>query len=87
PGELLHLDTKKLGRIDGVGHRITGDRALNRNRGIGWDLVHLAIDDHSRVSFALIKADECGQSCADFLREAVAHYAGLGVRIDRVMTD
>jgi len=87
PGELLHLDTKKLGRIDGVGHRITGDRTLNRNRGIGWDMVHLAIDDHSRVSFALIKTDECGPSCAQFLREAVAYYASLGVRIDRVMTD
>jgi len=86
PGELLHLDTKKLGRIDGVGHRITGERR-GAKRGIGWDLVHLAIDDHSRVSFALIKADECGQSCADFLREAVAYYASLGVRIDRVMTD
>ena len=86
PGELLHLDTKKLGRIDGVGHRITGDRR-SAKRGIGWDLVHLAIDDHSRVSFALIKTDECGQSCADFLREAVAYYASLGVRIDRVMTD
>jgi transposase InsO family protein len=87
PGELLHLDTKKLGRIDGVGHRITGDRTLNRNRGIGWDMVHLAIDDHSRVSFALIKTDERGQNCAQFLREAVAYYASLGVRIDRVMTD
>jgi transposase InsO family protein len=87
PGELLHLDTKKLGRIDGVGHRITGDRALNRNRGIGWDMVHLAIDDHSRVSFALIKTDERGENCAQFLREAVAYYASLGVRIDRVMTD
>ena len=87
PGELLHLDTKKLGRIDGVGHRITGDRTLNRNRGIGWDMVHLAIDDHSRVSFALIKADERGESCAQFLREAVAYYASLDVRIDRVMTD
>lgn len=87
PGELLHLDTKKLGRIDGIGHRITGDRTLNRNRGIGWDMVHLAIDDHSRVSFALIKTDECGPSCAQFLREAVAYYASLGVRIDRVMTD
>jgi transposase InsO family protein len=87
PGELLHLDTKKLGRIDGVGHRITGDRTLNRNRGIGWDMVHLAIDDHSRVSFALIKTDEGGDNCAQFLREAVAYYASLGVRIDRVMTD
>ncbi len=87
PGELLHLDTKKLGRIDGVGHRITGDRTLNRRRGIGWDMVHLAIDDHSRVSFALIKADERGHNCAQFLREAVAYYASLGVRIDRVMTD
>jgi transposase InsO family protein len=86
-GELLHLDTKKLGRIDGVGHRITGDRTLNRNRGIGWDMVHLAIDDHSRVSFALIKTDERGENCAQFLCEAVAHYASLGVRIDRVMTD
>jgi transposase InsO family protein len=87
PGELLHLDTKKLGRINGVGHRITGDRALNRNRGIGWDMVHLAIDDHSRVSFAVIKADECGHSCAQFLREAASYYGSLGVRIDRVMTD
>ncbi len=86
-GELLHLDTKKLGRIRGVGHRITGDRAKNRNRGIGWDLVHLAIDDHSRVSFARIRADESGPSCAQFLHEAVAYYASLGVRIDRVMTD
>ena len=86
-GELLHLDTKKLGRIDGVGHRITGDRALNRNRGIGWDMVHLAIDDHSRVSFACILPDERGENCAQFLRQAVAYYASLGVRIDRVMTD
>jgi transposase InsO family protein len=86
PGELLHLDTKKLGRIDGLGHRITGQRQ-HCNRGIGWDMVHLAIDDHSRVSFALIKTDECGHSCARFLHEAVAYYASLQVRIDRVMTD
>lgn len=85
-GELLHLDTKKLGRIEGLGHRVTGQRQ-HRNRGIGWDMVHLAIDDHSRVSFALIKTDECGHSCARFLHEAVAYYAGLKVRIDRVMTD
>jgi len=85
-GELLHIDTKKLGRIDGVGHRITDDRR-SRQRGIGWDAVHLAIDDHSRVSFARIKPDEGSGSCTTFLREAVAYYARLGVRIERVMTD
>lgn len=87
PGELLHIDTKRLGRIHGVGHRITGDRTKNRSRGIGWDAVHLAIDDHSRVSFAAIKTDETALSCVQFLREAVAYYNRLGVRIDRVMTD
>lgn len=86
-GELLHLDTKKLGRIQGVGHRISGDRTLNRNKGIGWDMVHLAIDDHSRVSFARVLSDEKAVSCVQFLREAVAYYAALGVRIERVMTD
>jgi transposase InsO family protein len=86
-GELLHIDTKKLGRIDGVGHRITGDRTKNHNRGIGWDMVHLAIDDHSRVSFAQVLSDETAVSCVQFLRQAVAYYASLGVRIERVMTD
>jgi transposase InsO family protein len=86
PGELLHMDTKRLGRIKGVGHRITGERQ-HRNRGIGWDAVHLAIDDYSRVSFARILPDEKGLCCTDFLRQAVAYYASLGVKIDRVMTD
>lgn len=86
PGELLHIDTKRLGRINGIGHRISGERQ-HRNRGIGWDSVHLAIDDHSRVSFARIKPDETAASCVEFLRQAVAYYASLGVRIDRVMTD
>ena len=67
PGELLHIDTKRLGRIRGIGHRITGERQ-HRNRGIGWDAVHLAIDDHSRVSFARILDDEAvgaaATSCA-----------------------
>lgn len=87
PGELLHIDTKRLGRIQGIGHRITGDRKHNRNRGIGWDAVHLAIDDHSRVSFARILPDEGALNCAQFLREAVAYFASLGVKIERVMTD
>ena len=86
PGELLHIDTKRLGRIDGVGHRVTGDRTT-RKRGIGWDAVHLAIDDHSRVSFAEVLPDETSASCVQFLRQAVAYYASLGVRIERVMTD
>ena len=86
-GELLHIDTKKLGRIAGIGHRITGDRTQNRNRGMGWDMVHLAIDDHSRVSFAQVLPDEKAVSCVQFLRQAVAYYASLGVRIERVMTD
>jgi transposase InsO family protein len=85
-GELLHLDTKKLMHIDGVGHRITGDRRTTK-RGIGWQMVHLAIDDHSRVSFARVLPDEKAVSCVQFLREAVAYYASLGVRIERVMTD
>ncbi len=83
PGELLHIDTKWLGRIQGIGHRITGDRT-SRNWGIGWDAVHLA---HSRVSFAAIKPDETAASCAQFLRDVVAWYAGMGVKIERVMTD
>ncbi len=88
PGELLHIDTKRLGKIRGIGHRITGDRrGHDANRGIGWDAVHLAIDDHSRVAFARIKTDEGALSCAEFLREAVAFYASLGVKVERVMTD
>ncbi len=86
PGELLHIDTKRLGRIQGVGHRITGQRQ-HRNRGIGWDAVHLAIDDHSRVSFARVLNDEKAISCVQFLRQAVDYYASLGVRVERVMTD
>ena len=86
PGELLHIDIKKLGRFNSIGHRITGDRTY-RHRGAGWDMVHLAIDDHSRVSFAQVLVDEKAVSCVQFLRDAVAYYASLGVRIQRVMTD
>jgi transposase InsO family protein len=87
PGELIHIDTKRLGRIKGIGHRITGDPSKNKNRGIGWDAVHLAIDDHSRVAFAQVKTDETTQSCIEFLRETVAFYDSLGVHVEGVMTD
>jgi transposase InsO family protein len=88
PGELIHIDIKKLGKIDGVGHRITGDRTRQGNsRGIGWEAVHVCIDDHSRVAFAQVLPDEKKQSAAAFLRAAVGYYASLGVKVARVMTD
>ena len=88
PGELLHLDIKKLGRIQGVGHRIHGDRrkAL-RNPGIGWDFVHVAIDDASRVAVASIAPNECGDTASSFLSATVQHFRHRGIRIERVMTD
>lgn len=88
PGELIHLDIKKLGRFERVGHRITGDRTRQSNsRGVGWEYVHVCIDDHSRVAFSEIKADEKAVSAIAFLKAAVAFYARLGVKVERVMTD
>ncbi len=88
PGELLHLDVKRLGRIQGVGHRITGDRAgQSRNRGIGWDFVHVAIDDASRVALAGVAATERSDAVIHFLKATVQHFRQRGIRIERVMTD
>jgi transposase InsO family protein len=89
PGELIHIDIKKLGRIGSVGHRITGryPGAVNRHRGIGWEFVHVCIDDASRIAFVQIMADQRKESAATFLEAAVAYYAKLGIRIERVMTD
>jgi transposase InsO family protein len=86
PGELLHLDVKKLGRIVKVGHRITADWR-GRTRNVGWDFLHVAIDDASRVAYAQILPEEDANCCVAFLRAAVAYYAGLGVRIKGVYTD
>jgi transposase InsO family protein len=86
PGDLLHLDIKKLGKIGVVGHRITGDRR-QRSPGIGWEYMHVAIDDHSRIAFSAIHPDECGASAASFLLAAVNYYARLGFKIQRVLTD
>jgi transposase InsO family protein len=88
PGELIHIDIKKLGKFDRVGHRITGDRTGQSNaRGIGWEFVHVCIDDASRIAFTQIKPDERKRSAVAFLKAAVASYAGLGVTVERVMTD
>jgi transposase InsO family protein len=86
PGELLHLDTKKLGRITRIGHRITGDRSGSYGKA-GWEFVHVAIDDHSRLALASVAANECGDTATAFLESAVAHFQQRGVRIERVMTD
>ena len=86
PGELLHMDVKKLGQIRHVGHRISGDRR-GRIRGQGWEYLHVGIDDHSRVSLADLYSDECGPSAVSFLKLAVAYYAQFGVKIQQVMTD
>ena len=89
PGELIHIDIKKLGRIGGVGHRITGRRPgmINRHRGIGWEFVHVCIDDASRVAFVQIMTDQRKGSAVAFLEAAVAYFASLGIRSERVMTD
>ena len=86
PGELLHLDTKKLGRIEAVGHRITGDRR-DHVRGAGWECLHVCIDDHSRFSHAAIRPDERKATAVDFLDQVVAHYRQLGITVQRIMTD
>ena len=92
PGELIHLDIKKLGRIEGVGHRITGDRTGQSNRrsrgqGPGWEFVHVCIDDASRIGFVQVMPDEKRSSAVAFLNAAVAYYQSLGVEVARVMTD
>lgn len=88
PGELLHIDIKKLGRFERPGHRVTGDRTGQSNsRGIGWEYVHVCVDDHSRVAFSQIHADEKAPSAVAFLEAAVAYYKSLGITVERVMTD
>jgi len=86
PGELIHLDVKKLGRIKRIGKRIHGDRSV-RSRGAGWEYVHVCVDDHSRVAYVEVLEDEKGVTAAGFLRRAVAWYASLGVRVERALSD
>ena len=96
PGELIHIDIKKLGRFDKVGHRITGDRTRQssargvrggKSWGAGWEFVHVCIDDASRIAFSQIMPDEKKESATAFLKAALAYYQSLGVTVARVMTD
>jgi transposase InsO family protein len=95
PGELVHIDVKKLGRIRGVGHRVSGSRASQtktRRTGKlrevhGWEFVHVAVDDYSRLAYAEVLDDETAASAAGFLRRAVAFYRRYGIAVERVITD
>ncbi len=92
PGDLVHVDVKKLGRIpDGGGWRIEGpnelDHRSHRSQRIGFDYVHAAVDDHSRLAYAEVLGDEKGATCAGFLARAAQFYASHGIAIRRVMSD
>lgn len=90
PGDMIHLDIKKLGRIgEGGGKRVHGPSAASRlrGRGLGWDYVHVAIDDHSRLAFAEIMPDETAVSVVVFTEHALEFFAGAGLEVRRVLTD
>ena len=94
PGELIHIDVKKLGRIDKVGHRISGSRKSRdmrhkweKRRTIGWEYAHVCVDDATRLAYVEVLDDEKGITVAGFLRRAVAFYARYGISVERVMTD
>jgi transposase InsO family protein len=86
PGDLLHLDIKKLGRIAKPGHRVTGNQA-DRTRRVRWEYVHVAIDYHSRIAFSAILADKKAQSTVAFLDQALAYYARIGIHFGAVLSD
>jgi len=86
PGELVHIDVKKLARIGRAGHRVHGDRRT-RVRGIGWEYVHICIDDATRLAYVEVLENEKAVTSAAFLRRAVAHYRAYGIHVERVMTD
>ena len=86
PGDLIHIDIKKLGRIERTSHRITGNRRDTVD-GAGWEFLFVAIDDHARIGFTELYPDERQASAVQFLRNAVAYFRSLGVRVKRVLTD
>lgn len=86
PGELIHIDVKKLGRIGRPGHRVNGDRTT-RTRGIGWEFVHVCVDDCTRLAYVEVLSDERKETVTAFMQRAVGWFAGHGVRVQRLMTD
>ena len=86
PGDLLHIDIKKLARIHKPGHRLTGN-PQDETRGAGWEFLYVAVDDHSRIAFTAMFPDEKAASASAFLRQAVAYFAKLGISVRRVLTD
>ncbi|HWA53365.1 MAG TPA: IS481 family transposase [Solirubrobacterales bacterium] len=95
PGELIHVDIKKLGRIQGVGHRITGSRASQKKKrregrrtgALGWEFVHVCVDDATRLAYVEVLGDEKGATAAGFLRRAAAWFKGMGITVERVLSD
>jgi transposase InsO family protein len=97
PGELIHVDVKKLGRISvkGAGHRVTGDRRGQvkvsvdgaHRRATGWEFVHVCVDDATRLAYVEVLGDEKGVTAAGFLRRAVAWFGGMGITVERVLSD
>jgi transposase InsO family protein len=98
PGELIHIDVKKLGRIqDGAGHRISGKRGRYigsrtdaegvRRKTVGWEFVHIAIDDATRLAYVEVLDDEKATTAIAFLRRAIAHYGGYGITVEQLITD
>ena len=85
-GDLLHVDIKPLGRIGCVGHRIHGDRR-RATPGVGWEYVHVAVDDHSRIAYVEVLADQLGPTCGAFLQRAVTWFAARGITVRRVLSD
>lgn len=88
PGELIHVDIKKLGRFRCPGHRVTGDRTSSkRDRGIGWEFVHVAIDDYSRLAYIEVLDGKKATHCVDFLERALDFFADHGLKVEQVMSD
>ena len=86
PGELLHIDTKKLGRIERPSHRVTGNRR-DTVEGAGWEFLFVAVDDHARLAYTAMHPDERMPSAVQFLHDAVAYFGKLGVKVKRLLTD